>query len=68
HAEDNAPLHYPAAFVWYSPVYAESFPGKTASLKRHANQPMNTGFLFHSVLDAGALNTAYLDTARSIFR
>lgn len=68
HAEDNAPLHYPAAFVWYSPAYAGLFPDQTAALKRHANRPMTTGFLFHSVLDAGALNTVYLDTARSIFR
>ncbi len=67
HAEDNVPLHYPAAFVWYSPKYAVSFPQKTESLKRNANQPINTGFLFHSVLDAAALNTVYLDTARSVF-
>ena len=68
HAEDNAPLHYPAAFVWYSTLYEKAFPGKTAALKQHVHRPMNTGYLFHSVLDAGALNTVYLDTNRSIFR
>ncbi len=68
HAEDNEPLHYPAAFVWYSPQYARTFPDKTEALKQHADQPLNTGFLFHSALDAGTLHTVYLDTTRSIFR
>lgn len=68
HAEDNEPLHYPAAFVWYSPRYARTFPKKTEALKRHADRLLNTGFLFHSALDAGTLHTAYLDTVRSVFR
>ena len=34
HAEDNEPLHYPAAFVWYSVKYENLFPQKIEAMKR----------------------------------
>ena len=68
HAEDNEPLHYPAAFVWYSVKYEKLFPQKIEAMKRNAVKHVTTSFMFHSILDASSITSAYLDEEQSIFK
>lgn len=68
HAEDNEPLHYPAAFVWYSVKYENLFPQKIEAMKRNAVKHVTTSFMFHSILDASSITSAYLDEEQSIFK
>lgn len=68
HAEDNEPLHYPAAFVWYSVKYENLFPQKIEAMKRNAVKHVTTSFMFHSILDASSITSVYLDEEKSIFR
>uniref|UniRef100_UPI004028DC59 sulfatase-like hydrolase/transferase n=1 Tax=Phocaeicola vulgatus TaxID=821 RepID=UPI004028DC59 len=65
---DKPALHYPACWVWYSTKYKASHPNKIDNLRRNRLKRFDSAFLFHSILDAGDINTKYLIPQYSIFR
>lgn len=68
HGTDRPQLHYPAAFVWYSDKYASSFPTVIENLKKNCGKRHRTDYLFHSIIDAAAITTEYMNPQMSIFR
>lgn len=45
-------FHVPA-FVWYSNLYGERFPGKVEQLRRHRKARLSTENVFHTLVDLG---------------
>ena len=45
-------FHVPA-FVWYSDLYAERFPGKVEQVRRHRKARLSTENVFHTLVDLG---------------
>ena len=68
HGADRPELHYPAAFVWYSDKYAQSFPDMIENLKDNSNKKYRSDYLFHSIIDAADITTEYIEPQLSIFR
>lgn len=60
HAHKNPALHQAACFVWMSPAYQEQYPDKVKAAIENAPKKWRTDFLFHSILDAGAIQSPYL--------
>lgn len=68
HGADRPELHYPAAFVWYSDKYAQSFPDMIKNLKDNSDKKYRSDYLFHSIIDAADITTEYIEPQLSIFR
>ncbi len=68
HGADRPELHYPAAFVWYSDKYAQSFPDMIENLKKNSDKRYRSDYLFHSIIDAADITTEYKEPQLSIFR
>lgn len=68
HGTDRPELHHPAAFVWYSDKYAQSFPDFIGALKMNSDKRYSSDFLFHSIIDAADITTEYMNPELSIFR
>lgn len=68
HGADRPELHYPAAFVWYSDKYAQSFPELIENLKANSNKSYRSDYLFHSIIDAADITAEYIEPQLSIFR
>lgn len=68
HGADRPELHYPAAFVWYSDKYAQSFPDMIENLKDNSDKKYRSDYLFHSIIDAADIKTEYIEPQLSIFR
>ena len=68
HGADRPELHYPAAFVWYSDKYAQSFPDMIENLKDNSDKKYRSDYLFHSIIDAADITTKYIEPQLSIFR
>ncbi len=68
HGADRPELHHPAAFVWYSDKYAESFPDLIENLKNNSDKRYRSDYLFHSIIDAADITTEYKNSQLSIFR
>jgi len=45
-------FHVPA-FVWYSSLYGERFPGKVEQVRRHRKARLSTENVFHTLVDLG---------------
>ena len=45
-------FHVPA-FVWYSTLYGERFPGKVEQVRRHRKARLSTENVFHTLVDLG---------------
>lgn len=68
HGTDRPELHHPAAFVWYSDKYEESFPDMINNLKANSDKRYRSDYLFHSIIDAADITTEYNVPQLSIFR
>ena len=68
HGTDRPELHQPAAFVWYSDKYAQSYPELIENLKKNSEKRYRSDYLFHSIIDAADITTEYKDPQLSIFR
>lgn len=68
HGADRPELHYPAAFVWYSDKYAQSFPDMIENLKDNSDKKYRSDYLFHSIIDAADITTEYIEPQLSVFR
>ena len=67
HGTERPELHYPACFVWYSDAYQQSYPEKVQALKENKDRHYRTDFLFHSILDAAAIESSYIHQKLSVF-
>ncbi|MDH6534755.1 DUF1705 domain-containing protein [Parabacteroides sp. 52] len=68
HASESPFPHQAACLIWMSPAYKESFPEHYIHAKENSSKRYRTDYLFHSILDAGKIESPYLDTSQSIFR
>lgn len=69
HGDGDWPAqHYPGCFIWYSDTYKLKYPKKIENLEKNKNKKYNTSFLFHSILDAGDIQTVYLNDKEDIFK
>ena len=68
HGADRPELHYPAAFVWYSDKYAQSYSDMIENLKDNSDKKYRSDYLFHSIIDAADITTEYIEPQLSIFR
>ena len=68
HAAETPYTHQAAGFVWLSPVYEQAHPSRLAILRENASHPYRTDYLFHSVLDAGGIQSPYFDASLSVWR
>ena len=68
HGTDRPELHHPAAFVWYSDKYVQSYPELIENLKKNSERRYRSDYLFHSIIDAADITTEYKDPQLSIFR
>ncbi|TAJ13603.1 DUF1705 domain-containing protein [Marinilabiliaceae bacterium JC017] len=67
HAVEHDVLRNAACFVWMSDKYKRKHSDKEIAMKDKSSEEITTSFLFHSILDAGAIQTNCLDSLQSIF-
>ena len=67
HGKDKLEQRSAACFVWYSDEYAQRYPEKVNALKANKDRQWKTDFLFHSILDAADVESAYMEPALDIF-
>lgn len=67
HVVDGEPVRRPAAFVWYSDKYASTYPEKVEALRENADEKIEAGMLFHSVLDGAGVWTEVTERQMSFF-
>lgn len=67
HGTDRPEVRRPACFVWYSDEFARRYPDKVAALRANKNKQWKTYMLFHSVLSAADVESAYIDPRLDIF-
>ena len=66
HAGDAEEMHSCGAFVWYSDLYAETYPEKVRALESNKDKAYMTDILFHSVLSAAGLQLKDADSNMDI--
>ena len=67
HGTDRPEVRRPACFVWYSDEFARRYPDKVSALRANKNKQWKTYMLFHSVLSAADVESAYIDPRLDIF-
>ncbi len=55
HAGDAEAMHSCGTFVWYSDLYAQTYPEKVHALESNRDNAYMTDILFHSILSAAGL-------------
>lgn len=68
HASECEEMHHPASFVWFSKKFEENNKTKCDQAKANKHRHFRSDYLYHSVIDAAAIETNVLDTTLSIFR
>lgn len=68
HADDYPQLHYPAAFVWWSDTYGLNYPDLIDALRKNSPNRHTTDEIFHSVIDAGRINTPVYNPQLSLLK
>lgn len=68
HAAGAEETRYPAAIVWYSDKYAQTFPDKVEALETNRTKRYRTDYLFHSLLSAAGLRVVGADAENDLFR
>lgn len=68
HADDYPQLHYPAAFVWWSDTYGLNYPDLINALRKNSPNRHTTDEIFHSVIDAGRINTPVYNPQLSLLK
>ena len=67
HGQESEALHYPACWVWFSNTFAKKYPNKVKALQANKLLQPNTGFFFHTLLDAADVQTKLKNSKRSVF-
>ncbi len=68
HASQSPATQQTAGMVWMSASYKADYPQKYEKAMQKRDKKMRTDFLFHSLLDAGGIDSQYKDYTLSIFR
>ena len=68
HASESEKAHRPAALIWASASYQTRYHEQWHALLQNAKKPLSTDYLYHTILDAAAISTPYLDAEQSIMR
>jgi len=68
HSQNTDYEKNPACLIWFSESYKKRYPEKVKNAEKNINNRYRTDFLFHSILDAGEIESPYLDYSLSIFR
>lgn len=68
HAVDADEVHHTACFVWFSDIFARSYPEKIATLKRNSRDRQRTDVIFHTALDAADISTSVINPSLSLFK
>lgn len=68
HATESPYTHQAACFVWMSPSYKEAYPSHYDHAKANSMSHYRTDYLFHSILDAGGIESPVINESLSIFR
>ena len=68
HAQQTIYEKNPACMIWFSEKYAKKYPGKLKMAKQNKDNPYRTDFLFHTILDAGDIDSPVKDDRLNIFK
>ncbi len=68
HAQDTEYEKNPACIIWFSEKYKQTYPLKVEAAEKNKDKRFRSDFLFHSVLDAGEIDSPYRKEELSIFR
>lgn len=68
HASKTPYTHQAACFIWMSPSYKETYPDYYNNAQKNRLNHYRTDYLFHSILDAGGIQSPYMDNRLSIFK
>ena len=60
-------LYLLGCFVWYSDIFASKYSSKVDALLSNKDKRYKSYFLFHSILDAADIKTAYVENHLNIF-
>jgi glucan phosphoethanolaminetransferase (alkaline phosphatase superfamily) len=67
HTNNTAAEQNPAGFIWLSQSYRKKFPEKFENLLLNQLKPINTSFLFHTILDGATIHSPFYDPRQSLF-
>ncbi len=67
HTNNTAAEQNPAGFIWLSQSYRSKFPEKVENLLLNRHKPINTSFLFHTILHGAAIHSPFFDAKQSLF-
>jgi glucan phosphoethanolaminetransferase (alkaline phosphatase superfamily) len=67
HTNNTAAEQNPAGFIWLSQSYRKKFPEKFEKLLLNQLKPINTSFLFHTILDGATIHSPFYDPKQSLF-
>lgn len=56
HANDTEPEHHPACILWYSDLYAQSFPDRVEYMQKIRTNHLRTDFLYPFILYAAGIS------------
>lgn len=68
HAAETPEAHRAACFIYMSPAYQQAHPDAYPNAKRNSRTPYRTDHLFHTMLDAGSIETPYRDESLSLLK
>lgn len=68
HASDTPEAHRAAGFVWLSSSYQAAYPERLEQLRHNALRHFRTDYLFHTLLEAGGIQSPYFNASLSLFR
>ncbi len=66
HGAENAPLHHPAAMIWWSDEYEKTYPARVEAMRANRHRRAKTTSAFHTVLDAAGIDSPVLDREASL--
>lgn len=68
HAAETPEAHHAACFLYMSPAYREKHPEAYRAALRNRRNFFRSDHLFHTMLDAGAIETPYFDASLSLLK
>lgn len=68
HSQQTIYEKNPACMIWFSDKYARQYPDKVKMAKENKNKHYRTDFLFHTILDAGDIDSPIRNNQLDIFK
>ncbi len=67
HSQNTEYEKNPACMIWFSDKFQSKYPEKVKYAKLNSTKRYRTDFLFHTILDAGEIESPYLNYSLSVF-